>query len=315
MKNKNTQTKNYIENLLGEATITKASGAVFTLAGVVPVILAISFMVVLSVLGLFTKENTEKTWYAYSSMLLNQLGFVLVILLYLSWTKIPFKKATNIEKCPWKYFIIAIVLQFGLLSLSSLNEMFLQWLQIFQYEDNSMKLVEKMLQNSPFFLLLVVLALLPALLEEIIFRGFLLKGLQVFGTAGAVLICGGLFSLYHQNPAQTLYQFCCGAAFALLVVRAGSILPTMLAHFLNNAIVLLLYSPDGTNLPMLVFVLGLICLIGVLVYLIFIDKRVAFEDNIPLKEQKQEKKNFWTYAAIGILICIVSWGTTFLSGA
>ena len=173
---------------------------------------------------------------------------------------------------------------------------------------------EQLLQTSPFLLLLLVLAVLPAIFEEVIFRGLLFQGLRAFGTVGSVLLCGGLFSLYHQNPAQTIYQFCCGSAFALVVVRSGSILPTMLSHFLNNALVLILYRPEGTALPMPIFIAGLVCLVGSLAYLIFIDKRVACTQAIEIKQSKKERKNFWTFAAIGIIICVVSWGTILLSG-
>ncbi len=314
MKNNNNQTKNFIGELLGAPTPAKASGAVFTLVGILPVILAVIFMLITGALGLLTEDVNKQNWYIYANMLLVQLSFVLVAACYFYWTKIPLKIAIKEQKCSLKYFIIAIILQFGLISLSSVNELFLEWLGFIGYQDSSMAGTEQLLQTSPFLLLILVLAVLPAILEEVIFRGLLFQGLRAFGTVGSVLLCGGLFSLYHQNPAQTIYQFCCGAAFALVVVRSGSILPTMLSHFLNNALVLILYSPEGTALPMPVFIAGLICLIGSLVYLIFMDKRIACTQASELKEAKTERKNFWMFAAIGILICLVSWGTMLLSG-
>ncbi|MBE5740503.1 MAG: CPBP family intramembrane metalloprotease [Clostridiales bacterium] len=314
MENKNNQTKNFIGELLGLPTPAKAAGAVFTLASVVPVILAVVFMLITGALGLLTTDVNKQNWYIYANMLLVQFSFLLVSACYFYWTKIPLKTAITEQKCPFKYFIIAIILQFGLISLSSVNELFLQWLGLIGYEDSSMAGTEQLLQTSPFLLLLLVLAVLPAIFEEVIFRGLLFQGLRAFGTVGSVLLCGGLFSLYHQNPAQTIYQFCCGAAFALVVVRSGSILPTMLSHFLNNALVLILYNPEGTALPMPVFIVGLVCLIGALAYLIFIDKRVACTQAIEIKEAKKERKDFWIFAAIGIIICLVSWGTILLSG-
>ena len=47
------------------------------------------------------------------------------------------------------------------------------------------------------------------LLEELFFRGILLRGMKKFGTVAAVFYGAALFSLYHQSPAQTAYQFIC----------------------------------------------------------------------------------------------------------
>ena len=307
------QTKNFMGELLGEPTAAKASGTLYTLIAIVPVLVALVFSVLLGALGVLTKETTEQTWYLYVNVLLVQLSFALVAFAYFKWTKQPVQKTIGLEKCPWKYFLLALVLQFGLFSLSSLNDLFLQWLGV----EGDMGGTEQMMQSSSLLPLLLTLALLPALMEEVIFRGLLLRGLRVFGFVGSVLLCGGLFSLYHQNPAQTVYQFCCGAAFALLTVRSGSILPTMLAHFLNNAVIIVLYKLNVISLPLAVLIISAVCLIGSLAYLIFIDKRVACAtdtDNKNAKEQSTERKNFWVFSAIGVILCLISWATALFKG-
>jgi membrane protease YdiL (CAAX protease family) len=87
---------------------------------------------------------------------------------------------------------------------------------------------------------LFVIAVFPAVMEETVFRGLILKGLRQSKEIYAVLLCGALFALYHQKPEQTVYQFCCGAAFALVALRSGSVLPTVVAHFINNAWILIM---------------------------------------------------------------------------
>ena len=49
---------------------------------------------------------------------------------------------------------------------------------------------------------LAVVAVLPAFLEESIFRGVMLEGMKALGTAAACLLGGLCFSLFHQNPEQ-----------------------------------------------------------------------------------------------------------------
>jgi membrane protease YdiL (CAAX protease family) len=124
----------------------------------------------------------------------------------------------------------------------------------------------------------------------------------------AVLVCGALFSLYHQNPAQTIYQFCCGMVFALLALRSGSIFPAMLSHFINNAAIVLYYHFTGNDtmpLPWYVTVIAAVCLVGTLVYLLFFDKKK--DKTVAIKEEKADVKGFVLFAVLGIVVCLVNW--------
>ena len=207
---------------------------------------------------------------------------------FFSFAKAPIKEFTGKPK--WQYFLIAGILQFGLFSLGELNGLFLEFLGNFGYENKPIQIPS--LDGFGLPAVLITVAVLPAVFEEFLFRGVILRGVKTFGAVGAVLLCGGLFSLFHQNPAQTLYQFCCGAAYALLALRAGSVLPTVAAHFCNNAVI----------------VLSAICLVGALVYLIFIDKQKTS------KGDKSQKIGFLLCALAGILICVISWIVNLIGG-
>jgi len=84
---------------------------------------------------------------------------------------------------------------------------------------------------------LFVLALLPAIGEELLFRGVFARALARLPIL-AVVASAALFSVYHTVPAQMLGTFPLALALGLLAVRSGSIVPGMIAHFLNNATVL-----------------------------------------------------------------------------
>ncbi len=87
---------------------------------------------------------------------------------------------------------------------------------------------------------LVVFAILPAVCEELTFRGFILTGLQRrFRPRTAVLLSSFLFSLIHMNVFQFVPTFLVGVVLAYLTTRCGSILPAMLFHILYNALLLL----------------------------------------------------------------------------
>ncbi len=314
MKNPNKHNSTAFKSmLLGEATGAKASGAVFTLAAILPTLLFLFVNIVAGAFGLLGEDPTQESWYLYASMLSIQVAFVLIVIWYFRWTKIPFKKACEGQKCPKKYYFWAIILQIGLISLTELNGLFVEWLGNFGYQYQEPNLEYHGLFG--FVGMLLVVAVLPAILEETIFRGLLLKGLQGFGNVRAIWICGALFALYHQNPAQTIYQFFCGAAFALVALKSGSILPTVVSHFFNNAFVLILNEffkkMEITVIPMPIYLTMLIicfaCLILALYYFIFKHKGWACVQRNEKVDKKTQQKQFLIFAMAGIIICAASW--------
>jgi membrane protease YdiL (CAAX protease family) len=87
---------------------------------------------------------------------------------------------------------------------------------------------------------LLAFALLPAVCEELAFRGFLLNGLlKRFRQRTAILLCSFLFALFHMNVFQFLPTFFLGVVLGLLTVRSKSVLPAMFFHLLYNAVLLL----------------------------------------------------------------------------
>ena len=87
--------------------------------------------------------------------------------------------------------------------------------------------------------ILVLAALLPAICEEIAFRGVLLSGLQRrLPELQACLVVGVTFALFHFDTARFLPTLVLGAVLALLTLRSGSIFPAMAWHALNNGLVI-----------------------------------------------------------------------------
>ena len=311
-----TKTNNQLlPKLLGEPNSAKTSGLAYTLAVIIPAILSFLFLIAVGISGASEQEGYDKQdWYLYATFLIPQIAFALVALVVARYENAGIKSAIISQKCEPKYFVWAIVLQIGLLALAELNTLFLSFLEQFGYQDPGLTLPS--MDGIGFFGVLLTVAVLPAVFEELMFRGLLLKGLRAFGTLGATLICGGLFSLYHQNPAQTIYQFCCGAAYALMAIRAGSVLPTMLAHFLNNAFILVLSKFGVTSfsppVAITLLIVSAVCFLGALVYLIFFDKKSP----APLlqTEKKSAVKTFFFFAATGIVLCLITWLGVLLMG-
>jgi sodium transport system permease protein len=83
---------------------------------------------------------------------------------------------------------------------------------------------------------LFVLAISPAICEELVFRGVLLRAsYPALRLPAAALLNGVLFGLFHLSIYRFLPTALLGAALTVITVRAGSIWPGMLFHALNNS--------------------------------------------------------------------------------
>ncbi|HLL23635.1 MAG TPA: CPBP family intramembrane glutamic endopeptidase, partial [Kofleriaceae bacterium] len=87
---------------------------------------------------------------------------------------------------------------------------------------------------------LLAVAVAPALCEEVLFRGVLVRGLATrLPRIAAIVLGAAVFSLYHMRVVQLVPTFTLGLVLGYLALRARSALPGVLAHFSNNAIALL----------------------------------------------------------------------------
>ena len=100
---------------------------------------------------------------------------------------------------------------------------------------------------------LFLMALTPAVCEEALFRGPILRGLRArFSPALAVVLTGVLFGIFHGDPWRMLPAALMGMLLSGIALSAGSIVPAMAAHFLNNACLVVLarlHADDTDALP------------------------------------------------------------------
>ncbi len=95
-------------------------------------------------------------------------------------------------------------------------------------------------RDVPFWHLFPLMTLLPAVCEEITFRGVLLYGLhRRLRPAAVAVVVGLVFGLFHVSLFRLLPTAYLGLLFAAATLLTGSIFPAMVWHALNNAISLL----------------------------------------------------------------------------
>jgi len=86
-----------------------------------------------------------------------------------------------------------------------------------------------------FVIVLLSVAVVPAIAEEFFFRGLIQKTLgQAAGGLHAAILAGIVFGLYHLNPLNVVALVILGIYFGFLVYRTGSLTLALAAHFFNN---------------------------------------------------------------------------------
>ena len=89
-------------------------------------------------------------------------------------------------------------------------------------------------------LVLLVAAIVPAVVEELFFRGLIQSSFaRVMSPVSAAVVAGVIFGLYHLNPFDAVPLMVLGVFFGYLRVRSDSILMPMTTHFVNNGMAVL----------------------------------------------------------------------------
>ncbi len=97
--------------------------------------------------------------------------------------------------------------------------------------------LESALQGGTFWQLLLIIAVAPAICEELAFRGFVLSGLRHMGHRWRAIIISSLFfGLTHPMLQQSLVACLVGIVIGYIAVQTGSILPGMIYHMIHNGL-------------------------------------------------------------------------------
>jgi len=221
------------------------------------------------------------------------------------------KKVLPIKKVSFVYILSAIFLFVGL--FFGLGQLNIKFSEILVKAGVKVNTVDIGVNNFFEYLLnLFVLSISPAFGEEILFRGVVLFCLSTFslgkgeekGKIIISLINGLLFSIFHKNLAQLIYQFVYGFILAYLTLKTQNILIAVIMHFLNNFIILTqsayflsvnLYNTATLIIGLVLFAVGLVLLF-------------AIKDKNEVKAKKEEKTSvfpFIFYSLIGVVFSIV----------
>lgn len=138
----------------------------------------------------------------------------------------------------------AIILGLALWPIAHELYLFSKWLGLSVLGKEQIAAAETMLRRMrtvPIGLILVTMGLLPAVFEELCFRGFLFGALRTrFNNTGTVAASSLLFGLFHEVlvPGRMLVSTFLGVVLGWLRLRSQSVLPCILLHVTHNSLLL-----------------------------------------------------------------------------
>ena len=155
------------------------------------------------------------------------------------------------------------------------------------------------LTTPNYFISLLSICILPAIFEELLFRGTIFKGLKRNGKIFSIMISALMFSLGHMAISQTVYPLIMGMFFAVIMYYENNILYTIIAHMVCNFLSL---TFSFFNIS-LMFNHWTYILLAVVLAVIFIGVLLFFV----IKENKtNEKQPLANKEKIIITLCIVA---------
>lgn len=158
----------------------------------------------------------------------------------------------------WQKIVIAVVL----VVVAQPLVWFLSWLNAMipvpeffsNMQNTQMQMIEKYLRGDHLMIItLFHVALVPAICEETLYRGYVMRAFQKsWGVWPAIIISGLFFGLYHVQLSNLLPLATLGMLFAYLTWTSESIYPAIAAHFVNNggSVLMGTYYPDSAFLEM-----------------------------------------------------------------
>lgn len=184
--------------------------------------------------------------------------------------------------------------------------------------------VEDLLSGYPVWVCVLAVAFVPCFVEEFIFRGSLYYSYKRAGIIKAGVCTAVLFGFFHMNINQMSYAVVMGLLFFLLNEATGSILSSMIVHFLINGFSVvssgIYYRQHGNldtevaqsqvSVPVMIIVLTIMSLFSLVILgfilwgIVCLEKRKDIIKETFTSKTKEKCKIISATLVVALVICI-----------
>jgi membrane protease YdiL (CAAX protease family) len=145
----------------------------------------------------------------------------------------------------WQLALVTVALTYATMVVADLPNYWnfklttaVPWMKSFY--DLINEILQQMMKG-PLWSSFLLLAIFAPVFEEWLCRGMVLRGLLArMKPVWAIVVSALFFALIHMNPWQALNAFILGLVMGYVYYKTGSLLLTMLIHFVNNGTAVIL---------------------------------------------------------------------------
>jgi len=166
-----------------------------------------------------------------SMMLYSQIILALPTVIYMVVKKVNIREAIRLNKISISNVLWLILFTYLLTPLINIINYFSLLFSTAEINNIVIDIVD----NNTLSISILVIALIPSILEEVVYRGIFYNEYRKVNVRKGILISALLFALLHGNFNQFSYAIVMGMIFALIIEATDSILSTMVIHFVTNA--------------------------------------------------------------------------------
>lgn len=173
--------------------------------------------------------------FGMTGLALTELGLLALALLGAAVFRAPWRQVFSLHRPALRGVFGALLLWLGAYILVLLSALATMLVTPQQMADVSTAMTDLFAQ-VPFPVRFFIVAVMPAVCEEMLFRGFLLFHMQPMPARARVAVCGILFGAFHLDPVRFLPTAILGVAISWAALRSGNLLYAMLIHLFNNSL-------------------------------------------------------------------------------
>ena len=189
--------------------------------------------------GSILQVNHGSAGVFYSQLIV--VGTPLFMALY---TKRSIRETYHFKKFRIVGFLGSVLLFIGAFLIENIISTFLYQFFPESFDQMNSGLAETLMGDNVLISFLIV-AVTPAICEEMMFRGFIYSGFRSkYRKWSAIVLVSFIFGVYHTSLIRLIPTMMLGICFAMIVFYTDSIFPAMVMHCINNAVgVIGMYKP------------------------------------------------------------------------
>lgn len=247
---------------------------------------SLAYALGLGLSSLLQRDIQDTGWFtllAYTITMLLPVIFFDLLIVRSSGKKLRFDLSTK----PLRVYLLIFPMMFGMMLVADYATQLIPttggWLgELYKiYSAQFAKLLQE-----PVSLILMTVIIAPVL-EEILFRGIIMRGMlnNKVNPAVAIIISAVIFGLAHFNPWQFVGAMMLGLVLGLVYYKTKSLLMSIMLHAFNNLIsaVMMLYTDSETFSGLFHIKSEILLVVGIVVFMIpfyffALQKNIIYKD-------------------------------------